>query len=290
MEKGSGMAVFETLEMLSEPGDPAKPNDDALCFMPHMAAVLDGATGLGEPLMPGESDAAWIAHLGAERLVAHAPGAQGRALLRAALVDVEAAFLQGRRRAPLANHELPLASLMMVECAGQDMLDAHWFGDCCALAQRPGEPVEVVGEAFDKRANEARGAARLAAAAGVNPAGSGVRPDFLAALRAARDRYNTGQSGVWVFAPDPACADHSVHMQVRAPQETILLLASDGFLALASDYDRYTPEAFVAAACTRGLRALSEELRTVERADAEGLRYPRFKTSDDATAMLLRVG
>jgi len=34
---------------------------------------------------------------------------------------------------------------------------------------------------------------------------------------------------------------------------------------------------------------LLEELRAVEREDPEGVRYPRFKTSDDATAVILRV-
>jgi hypothetical protein len=66
-----------------------------------------------------------------------------------------------------------------------------------------------------------------------------------------------------------------------------VLLASDGFLALASDYARYTPETLLAAAAARGLGTLGEELRAVEASDPEGLRFPRFKRSDDATALLL---
>jgi hypothetical protein len=38
-----------------------------------------------------------------------------------------------------------------------------------------------------------------------------------------------------------------------------------------------------------GLQELGRELRAVEAADAHGARHPRFKTSDDATALLLRL-
>jgi hypothetical protein len=68
-----------------------------------------------------------------------------------------------------------------------------------------------------------------------------------------------------------------------------VLLATDGFLALVSDYRRYDAEALFAAAASLGLERLGEELREIESKDADGTRYPRFKTSDDATALLLRV-
>ena len=42
-------------------------------------------------------------------------------------------------------------------------------------------------------------------------------------------------------------------------------------------------------AAHEGLAALGEELRAIEAGDAGGDRRPRFKKSDDATALLLRV-
>ena len=39
-----------------------------------------------------------------------------------------------------------------------------------------------------------------------------------------------------------------------------------------------------------GLGPLAEELRGIEQDDAACLRYPRFKASDDASAIWLRVG
>ena len=62
-----------------------------------------------------------------------------------------------------------------------------------------------------------------------------------------------------------------------------------GFFALAVDYARYKPRSLVRMAEKKGLAALGRELRAIEKRDPEGARYPRFKTSDDATALLLRV-
>ena len=62
---------LELLDLLSLPGDPAKPNEDAFGHDAVAAVVIDGATPLGDGLMPGPSDAAWIAQFGARRLMAH---------------------------------------------------------------------------------------------------------------------------------------------------------------------------------------------------------------------------
>ena len=76
---------------------------------------------------------------------------------------------------------------------------------------------------------------------------------------------------------------------MEALRDSPILLGTDGFLALAIDYGRYSPESLLAAAEQRGLALLGDELRAVEAADPDGLRYPRFKRSDDATALLLAL-
>lgn len=280
---------FELIDALSAPGDPAKPNDDAYCHAGRLAAVFDGATVLSdENLLPGGSDAAWLARLGAERLAAHAARLGAHDALRAAAADAEEAYARERSRPPAHNYEAPFASMMMVESAGERGLDAFWFGDCAALVLRPDEDAEVLGEAFGKRAAEANAAARLAATHGINPAGSYNKGPFLEALRAARARYNT-EGGPWIFGPHRQCAEAVRRGAAAAPSGALVLLASDGFLALGTDYLRYDATGLVEAARDRGLAELLEELRAIERDDAEGVRFPRFKTSDDATAVLLRV-
>jgi hypothetical protein len=128
----------------------------------------------------------------------------------------------------------------------------------------------------------------LAEAKGLAPASGTNRPDFLAALRIARNTVNSERGG-WLFGPDAAATEKARSLHIAASPGTTILLASDGFLALVSDYERYDAASLMEAAERNGLEALGRELRAIEEGDPEGRRYPRFKKSDDATALLLRL-
>ena len=106
---------LELLDQLSLPGDPAKPNEDALAHLDHAALVLDGATPLGPSLLPGPSDAAWIAQFGARRLAAHLKdGDAPRDALKHALADAAKSFA-GLSREPIREKwQTPCASMMLV--------------------------------------------------------------------------------------------------------------------------------------------------------------------------------
>ena len=49
-------------------------------------------------------------------------------------------------------------------------------------------------------------------------------------------------------------------------------------------------DSLFAAVRSHGLAALGTALRTIEQDDAACLRFPRFKVSDDATTLWLRIG
>jgi hypothetical protein len=279
--------TFELLDSLSLPGDAAKPNEDAFGHDAQAAVVLDGATPLGDGLMPGPSDAAWIAQFGARRLLAHLrDGESARKAVRGALADAQKSFEALRRQPPQEMWQTPCAS-MMLAVVGDDAVEFLSFGDCAALVQPEGGAVTVVGETFDKRAAEAKRARAIAKEKNLSPASGLSRPEFLDALRAARNRINSGST--WLFSPDVKAASHAARRVVKALPGTLLLLASDGFLALASDYGAYGADSLMNAAVKNGLKALGEELRAIEAGDAGGDKFPRFKKSDDATALLLRL-
>ena len=278
---------LQLLDSLSLPGDPAKPNEDSFAQKDGAAVVIDGATMLGDGLMPGPSDAAWIAQFGARRLMAHlAEGDGARKALRATLADTQKSFEALRRHPPEEMWQTPCASMMLAvpDDVGVEFL---WFGDCAALIKQSEAAVLVVGEALDKRAAEAERARAVAKDKGLSPASGLSRPEFLTALRAARNRINSGNA--WLFSPDVRAASHASRRIVKVQPGSTLLLASDGFLALASDYGAYSVDGLMAAAMEKGLKALGGELRAIESGDAGGDRFPRFKKSDDATALLLRL-
>ena len=279
---------LELIDSVTLPGDAAKPNEDSFVFSPSAACVFDGATGLGEQLMPGRSDAQWIAQFGARRFKAHAEAGEGaiRDWLRAAAADAEKSFTALRRRPPVENYEIAYASAIMAALDGEGV-SFLWFGDCAALLYTDDGAFRLFGDTLNRKESERARVERLVKPGRPGPAAAGVRAEFLPVLRASRNYVNTAEE--WLFAPDAACADHAKEGRATVAPDSFLLLASDGFLALASDYERYTPEALFDAAKSRGLAVLGEELRAIETADPDGTRFPRFKRSDDATAVLLKI-
>jgi Protein phosphatase 2C len=278
---------LQLVDSLSLSGDPAKANEDAFGHDTGAALVIDGATPLGDGLMPGPSDAAWIAQFGARRLLAHLRGGDGaRKALRATLADAQKSFEALRRAPPEDVWQTPCAS-MMLAVPGEGGVEFLWFGDCAALVRQGDAAVTVVGESFDKRAAEARRAQAIGKERKVSPASALSRPEFIAALRATRNRINSGS--YWLFSPEVKAAAHASRRIIKLSGGGHLLLATDGFLALASDYGAYSADSLMTAALDKGLAALGAELRAIEAGDAGGDRFPRFKKSDDATALLLRL-
>jgi len=278
---------LDVLDHLSLPGDPAKANEDAFGHGGNAALVIDGATPLGEGLMPGPSDAAWIAQFGARRLMAHLKDGDGaRKALRATLADAQKSFEALRRHEPEEMWQMPCAS-MMLAVADQSGVEFLWYGDCAAIIKQGDAPVAVVGETFDKRATEARRAQALAKEKNLSPAAGLSRAEFIGSLRASRNRINSGQD--WLFSPDVKAAAHVSRRVIKIRPASEILLLTDGFLALASDYGAYSADSLMAGALSEGLAPLGGELRAIEAGDSGGDRFPRFKKSDDATALLLKL-
>ena len=214
---------------------------------------------------------------------AHAP----QEAVTAALFDAETSFAQLRRREPVDRYEIPFAS-MMLAVADENAIDFLWYGDCAALVQHADGRVEIVGEAIEKRAHESRQVKKLAESKGALAASVSVREEFLPTLRQGRNRVNTPK-GSYLFGPEVIAADHTDSRRVDVAPGTHVLLVTDGFLALASDYGRYDLGGLIEAAKTDGLPTLMRDLRDIEDKDPDGRQFPRFKKSDDATAVLVKV-
>ena len=107
-------------------------------------------------------------------------------------------------------------------------------------------------------------------------------------LRQKRAAHNT-DGGYWVFGLQPECADHARAWTLAPARPAHVLLCTDGFSALVDRYLAYDAVSLVRAALEKGLNELGRELRAIEAADAGGAKHPRFKPSDDATALLLRL-
>lgn len=247
------------------------------------ACVIDGATDVGPVRIfsSAESDAARYAEIFAQEITLRpadpreAPQAWFARLLprlRAA-VDRESRFpLAG---VPLSSYPTAAATWLR---ARRGVIEAATLGDTIAIVRTPDGETTVLGEP-GKPAEEQRRAQTIMA---MSP------EERLSWLRDVRAVHNTPQ-GYWVFGVQPAAAAQIVHQVTRAPAGTRVLLMTDGFYRLVSPYQRYADAALIDAALSRGLGFLLNELRAMEASSEDDIRIGRFKTSDDATALLIEV-
>jgi serine/threonine protein phosphatase PrpC len=273
------------VEAISLAGDRKKQNDDACGWLGDRGWVIDGATDLhGTPLTGWASDASWMAHYANHQL----SGFEGMNLQLAIFeISTAASFAFANVVQGQVNErwQSPTASVLIVEetKTGLSGLD---LGDCRCFALDADAAAHVAGSktnSSDDESERARDASQRSGATAL------LRdPDTLTTLRAVRARHNT-PDGYWVFGLQPECADHARAWSLTLSRPAHLLLCTDGFSALVDRYQAYDAAGLVRAALDKGLQELGRELRAIETADAGGAKHPRFKPSDDATAVLLRL-
>lgn len=271
------------VESISLAGDRAKQNDDACGFRGDRAWVLDGATDLhGAPLSGWKSDASWIAHFANAHLYAQTDGNLSDAARSASLAAQQAfsTLLDGRA---FERWQSPISSLLMIEHTADGVAGLD-LGDSRAFALDADGVVHTTGGPATGRDAETRAAAQQTDSH--KPLLE--RTATIEMLR--RSRANLNQAGAhWTFGIDPACADHARAWSFKLARPAHVLLMTDGFAALADQYGAYDAAGLVRAALDKGLQELGRELRAIEAQDSGGTLHPRFKKSDDATALLLRL-
>lgn len=269
---------FDLLQSLSIAGDPDTPNDDRIGCTGRLAWVIDGATDLGPPGLVGtQGGAAWIADT-AGTAFAHAADESIDAICASVFAQVERRYAAAQQRDALGRWELPSAAFLAAR-AGPHGIELGWAADCTALIRR-GDDVARIGARVDRNAE----AASAACFAG-HGLGDKQRPEAITdALRQSRNRLPRHVLGVEPLAPE----DLGLAVVPAAAGDDVLLM-SDGFAALVDSYAALDDEALMASLGTRGLVELAFELRAIEAGDAACTRFPRFKRSDDASALWLRV-
>ncbi len=277
--------AIDIIDSLSVAGSRSKPNDDSFGAAGNRIWVLDGATGLGSRLLPGGSDAAWLSHTANRLLHTHHAIRDSVQLVRTVIAGLASAFEQECIARPEARWQLPCAALLLLTVEA-DRTEAVWLGDCRAILSIDGR-IETCGETPEGEAEEREWAAKLGQ--GASATAMLDSETVMTALRDSRDRFNTGH-GRWVLGLEPKAADHMKSAVFARATEGGLAM-SDGFSALELKYRRYQAADLLEAASEKGLALLAGELRAIEEVeDPDGRAYPRFKCSDDATAVLFRAG
>lgn len=283
------MARIDLIDALSIPGSPERENDDAMGCNAAIGFVLDGVTSLSDtPLLPGRSDAAWVARLARELLLGAPTSLAGdlRTLVRGVADGITTAFEAQRSRPPSGRHELPWTTLSLVSVE-PGRLNMAYVGDSRILVETQDDRIHNIGTTPSRGAFEARLAQKMLSQ------GKGIGVDALRQtvadeLRQAREIVNT-LHGYWLLGADALVSDHLAATSLLLDGPAIVLMATDGFYALVEDYKAYDDRDLLATAQAIGLEALATQLRRIENEDPLGQRFARMKKSDDATALLVRI-
>lgn len=271
------------LRVLDQTNDPGKGRDseDRVGWRTEdgIAWVIDGATDVcATRLFPeAPSDAFWLADAAndlLQALPAGAPETMVGGLLAGLRARVEAAIGRPISTIPLSDRPFASLTLVSVDPVLQRLTFAS-FPDCTALILPPSGPGFSVPKppALHDEQEQAR---RLIA-------GGADIPAVLRTERASRP---------------PAYPTLSVHPEAIASLDlrtaaarpgTRVLLCTDGFYRLVDMYGLLDDDGLIRAALDGGLAALVARLRGFEADAAENARFGRFKTSDDAAALLLEV-
>ena len=284
---------LSVIASITDPGNPEKPNEDRLGHNADAAFIFDGATGLGDQqfMKTHGSDAAWIADLAIRRMEEQMDSrADPKTVLRAISEEARDAFLSVAGEQP--RYTWPAASLTALRSTGSGF---QYFGlgdSCLYILHDDGQSdfaIPIPGAYEWEQFQAAKHIARLGGIGAIGTANAD--PTTLADLRASRARQNMPGGLTWTFGIVPEAADHLVMIDVPIHGGgATALLCSDGLADLVALYKAYDAGALVRHARDQGLASLVEELRHFERViDPDGLTYPRFKQSDDTTAILLRL-
>lgn len=270
---------FETLQSISLNGDPNKPNDDRFGSTSALAWIIDGATDLGAPgLLGPQGGAAWLAST-TDAAFSMVQESQIQTTCQTVFEQIERQFHDQKSREPVADWELPKAAFAAAQIVDGN-LEFAWAADCPILLISEDRTVWCTG-APDSTA-EASDAEALGTGIGADHEMSGA---VLSDRRAHRAHAN--HEALSTQADASAAVTHYASLPISVNDE--LLLMSDGFASLVSDYKLYSAGGLIEAARNVGLAKLAIELRMIEETDSSCLSYPRFKVSDDATALWLRV-
>ncbi len=282
-------------EHVSEPGSAARPNEDRLGWTEAGAFVIDGATGLSDaPVMApeeGPTDAAWLAAFAADRLT---DGLAAAADLRDAIRAVSRAARDAFRGRPgggaAPRYAWPSAAIQLLRTTADGGVETAGLGDCrLILLDAAGAVFDASGPQFDRGREQAAARAALERKGGFAAIATDRDPETLALLRASRERQNT-PGGYWTLGLVPEAANQASVARFAPRPPARGLLMTDGFADLIDLFGAYDARGLIEAAFERGLDGLASELRRFERVvDPEGARYPRFKQSDDATAISFRL-
>lgn len=278
--------MFRNVKSCSIPG--LAYNEDSFIVGQSFLAVIDGATGLNRiHLTPSATDAQWLSCRVAEQLACRLTDLRQEILLS---LQTTAEFIKAELD-QMGYRELhnayPSASISIVRIKN-DLLECFVLGDCpIIIGLKKG--VRLIRD--DKVPQ--RDAAVLNWMSSIshekNISMSEAKTLAEPILTKNRQEMNREDS-YWIFDPTGVGIPHGITAQFALKDIENVALTSDGFFAY---YDSYSLTdsipSFLNSMKHMSLQFIMEQMRSVEGKDSDLRKFPRFKISDDATAVYAEI-
>ena len=278
-------SLFRSLHRLSVPG--SRVNEDGIGLHGSFAWVIDGATGMSdEQLTSGGSDAAWLAGTIGERLTELCSDRDMDAVLSRLEAGIRSAFSEATAHvAEIDDHHAPSACLGLIQgrlSKGGDIeVKGRFLGDVIALVPSKGSIVRWT----DERAKPFE--RKTLAALGAREHEPGQVPEAVR-RQILENRTKLNQpDGYWVVNPRRPWSGQELRFEGSVRPGEPIVLATDGFMRLVDVFGAYSDSSLHAQLAAGRGDDLMQELRERERGDLKAGAYPRVKTHDDATFLVI---
>ncbi|MGM1059634.1 protein phosphatase 2C domain-containing protein [Saccharothrix sp. Mg75] len=265
-------------ELDSQPGSFANPNEDWAAATNRIAVLLDGLTAPGDLGTGCIHGVPWFVERLGSALVANL--ADDELDMRSAL----AASIQSTARihAPtcdLKNPGTPSATVLALR-EGEEYFDWLVLADSTLLLDCTNEFIAVSDDRV-ARVNRAQHEAAVSSDTGTDEHEKNVSK----LVEAQRLIRNT-PGGYWVAGTNPKAAAEALTGSTPKALVKRAALLSDGAARL-KEFNITDWSGIMATLDASGPRGLISAVREVEDSDPTGRRWPRYKKSDDATAVYL---
>ena len=270
------------LDQVSIGGSSSPFNEDATGWTRTVAWVVDGATSLDASRNWDQTSARWMAATTNNLLVelSTRPGMDSRGLIRGV---VEGLSSEWNGLAEYDESLLPPAGSLglVVHDATQNRLELTTVGDCLIVWSSPKRGhVRVLTDVEISNTEKEHGQH----VEHRRPSANDLNEDLIRNRR----MYMAGERG-WIVSTNPRVVESVDPLLVEDPIGDLVLVASDGFARSVAlpDFD-YSWSSVLKAVWSDGLASVLCRLRKQER-EVPSFGAGRYKTSDDASALLLQV-
>jgi hypothetical protein len=277
------------LGFVSRQSPHATTNEDAVGFTGSAAWVIDGATGVsdGDPLVPGTTDAAWLAGCLSEnfRRGFSELGADVNAILSAAQGEIEAEYRSLDLASQRSVAEQPSAAFSLAMLSDETLCFVG-IGDCSILFERHDGSIEEF-NASDVGATESMIIEERQRLLRDYP-GDDPLPRLKPFIRKFREHVNTS-AGYSVVHPTRPWFHRLKFNTILRSEVRHVLIVSDGLYRLVDVFGVFDSAGLMKAALSNGLEHLCDRLRNLETNDEACSRFPRVKVIDDTSGVLAMI-